>query len=69
MSELEPDCDKCYGERNEDCPPNCLTSHIRYEGCPTCGNEDVFHELIDGNLLCGVCSTLLKVRSPEGSTQ
>ncbi len=23
-----PDCDKCYGEKTEDCPEDCLTSHI-----------------------------------------
>ncbi len=23
-------CDACYGERTEDCPEFCLTSHIRF---------------------------------------
>jgi hypothetical protein len=23
-------CDACYGEKTEDCPDDCLTSHIRY---------------------------------------
>lgn len=26
-----PNCDACYGEKTEDCPEDCLTSHIRYE--------------------------------------
>ena len=26
-----PNCDACYGEKTEDCPDDCLTSHIRYE--------------------------------------
>ena len=30
MKKLEPDCDKCFGEKTKDCPDNCLTGHIRY---------------------------------------
>lgn len=26
----EPDCDKCFGEKTEDCPEDCLNSHVRY---------------------------------------
>ncbi|MHA2052701.1 MAG: hypothetical protein ACW99F_03790 [Candidatus Hodarchaeales archaeon] len=55
-----PNCDACYGQRTNDCPEDCLTSHVRYEGCTTCGNQDVFYELIDGNFICGVCASLLK---------
>ncbi len=29
-----PNCDVCYGEKTEDCPDDCLTSHIRYGGKP-----------------------------------
>ena len=25
-----PNCGACYGEKTEDCPDDCLTSHVRY---------------------------------------
>ena len=29
-----PNCDACFGKKTEDCPDDCLTSHIRYVGKP-----------------------------------
>jgi transcription initiation factor TFIIIB Brf1 subunit/transcription initiation factor TFIIB len=38
---------------------------IHHECCPVCSNEEIFDELMDGDLICGICGELLKVQSSE----
>ena len=30
MKKRKPSCDLCYGKKTEDCPKDCVNSHIRY---------------------------------------
>lgn len=46
-----------------------MNDEFHHECCPTCGNEDIFMVLDDGNLLCGNCMGVLEVQTLEESRQ
>ena len=40
-----PNCDACYGKKTNDCPDDCLTSHIRYEDAYWNAKDDFEHDI------------------------
>ena len=51
-----PNCDACYGKKTEECPDNCLTSHIRYEDEITCkAHLKCLESLKESKEACRIC--------------